>query len=955
MLALHLLFLATGAAGLAYQVLWARQFGTLFGSAAGGAAWVTSLYMLGLGLGAHLGGTWADRLHARDARRPLRAFALAELAVGGWALAVGQLVPLLERPVAALSRYVVDDRGWAALSLPSELLRYGLGTALVLPATLLMGATLPLLIRHSVSVPGKGTGTRTGALYAVNTLGAALGAWATDAWLVPALGLQGTLDVACGVDLLVGLGAWVLAGRNGRDAHTADAEGGVAPREHPGAPSYEARAGPARLRPSASPPAPGVEQPLLPGESVVSFQRDVSFERGVSDDNNANGPAGTAAGHSVTGGPRDLRVSAGAAGERPAEAAAADDTARVNEAAVRPAAHAIPGETGAVTVSAAGPGESARLDRAAARHPAHAGHEAGPAPGSTGTPAWAVAAALALAGAAGMGLELAWYRYLGSVLGAYRAVFSQLLAVMLCAFVVGTVAAAAAERRWGRPAALFSASLAGLAWSAAACLALFDADAARESLAEGGGFLRAQLQVVALPALFMGASFPLAHALALTDRGTVGRRSGTLYLANTGGAVLGGLGTALLLVPTLGIQRTVAGLLGMLALATVPLSLGGPARGRAWPVVALLALMAWLALPPGLLLRRSFPILAQPEVKALALDEGTNESILVAEAPAGRALYTNGHSMSGTVWGSQRYMRAMAHVPLLLTEQPRRALVICFGVGNTAHAASLHPLESLEVVDLSRHVLEHAGHFLATNGNVLADSRVRVSINDGRQHLRMLPEGSLDLVTLEPPPIDFAGVAGLCSREFYALAASRLRPGGFITQWLPLYQVPPVVAVSLARAFVEVFPGATVLSGHGAELVLLGRKGEAVSGEFGAVARRMAKRPTVLEDMERMQLSSPEAWAGLPVLSPASLAALTADAVPLTDDWPISEYASAHRADLHRLDPAWFQPAPAAWCGPCAEAPGISRWVRSLAERYREAPFLEGAAFTLPAPLQPVR
>jgi spermidine synthase len=393
----------------------------------------------------------------------------------------------------------------------------------------------------------------------------------------------------------------------------------------------------------------------------------------------------------------------------------------------------------------------------------------------------------------------------------------------------------------------------------------------------------------------------------------------------------------------------------MLALATVPLSLGGPARGRAWPVVALLALMAWLALPPGLLLRRSFPILAQPEVKALALDEGTNESILVAEAPAGRALYTNGHSMSGTVWGSQRYMRAMAHVPLLLTERPRRALVICFGVGNTAHAASLHPLESLEVVDLSRHVLEHAGHFSATNGNVLADSRVRVAINDGRQHLRMLPEGSLDLVTLEPPPIDFAGVAGLYSREFYALAASRLRPGGFITQWLPLYQVPPVVAVSLARAFVEVFPGATVLSGHGAELVLLGRKGEAVSGEFGAVARRMAERPTVLEDMERMQLSSPEAWAGLPVLSPASLAALTADAVPLTDDWPISEYASAHRADLHRLDPAWFQPAPAAWCGPCAEAPGISRWVQSLAERYREAPFLEGAAFTLPAPLQPVR
>lgn len=179
--ALYLLFLASGAAGLAHQVLWARRFGALFGSAAGGAALVTALFMAGLGLGARWGGAWADRLHARDARWPMRAFAAAELAIGTWALAVGQLLPLLERPVAVLSRYALDDRGWASLSLASELLRYVLGTAMVLPATLLMGATLPLLIRHPVHAPGRETSIRIGAPYAVNTLGAALGTWATDA------------------------------------------------------------------------------------------------------------------------------------------------------------------------------------------------------------------------------------------------------------------------------------------------------------------------------------------------------------------------------------------------------------------------------------------------------------------------------------------------------------------------------------------------------------------------------------------------------------------------------------------------------------------------------------------------------------------------------------------------------------------------------------------------------
>ena len=63
-------------------------------------------------------------------------------------------------------------------------------------------------------------------------------------------------------------------------------------------------------------------------------------------------------------------------------------------------------------------------------------------------------------------------------------------------------------------------------------------------------------------------------------------------------------------------------------------------------------------------------------------------------------------------------------------------------------------------------------------------------VNDGRQHLQMQPPGSYDLITLEPPPIGYAGVAALYSREFYALARTRLKPSGYVSQWLPAYQVP---------------------------------------------------------------------------------------------------------------------------------------------------------------------
>ena len=57
-------------------------------------------------------------------------------------------------------------------------------------------------------------------------------------------------------------------------------------------------------------------------------------------------------------------------------------------------------------------------------------------------------------------------------------------------------------------------------------------------------------------------------------------------------------------------------------------------------------------------------------------------------------------------------MRALAHIPLLMMEEPASVLVIGFGVGNTTHAATLHPsVRRVEIADLSRNILDHAAYF----------------------------------------------------------------------------------------------------------------------------------------------------------------------------------------------------------------------------------------------------
>jgi spermidine synthase len=261
--------------------------------------------------------------------------------------------------------------------------------------------------------------------------------------------------------------------------------------------------------------------------------------------------------------------------------------------------------------------------------------------------------------------------------------------------------------------------------------------------------------------------------------------------------------------------------------------------------------------------------------------------------------------MSGTGAAAERYMRAMAHLPLLAMDEPRDVLVICFGVGNTLSAAALHPsLTRLEVADLSQNVLEHAGWFAATNAGVLHDPRVSVFVDDGRHRLQAAPPAAYDLVTLEPPPITAAGDAALYSTEFYRLVRSRLRPGGFLTQWLPAYQAPAEVTLAMVRAFVDVFPESALVSGDRAELILVGTNAPSLALDPERVTARLAARPRVAADLARIRMGTLTELLGAFAADGGALREATAAVAPITDDRPTMEYAAIAKTALPTRIPA---------------------------------------------------
>lgn len=191
------LVFASGLAGLVYQVLWMKQLGLLFGSTSQAAAVTLAAFFAGLGAGS---GWWGRR--ASSVARPLRLYAWLEFAIALSALAYFGVLKLFHALYPSLHGPLSGSSWMLAVKLALALL-------LVFPAAFFMGGTVPVIGQAMIREPDR-LG-RTGAmLYALNTLGAALGVAMAAFVLMPALGFSLTYSLALVISLGVGTIAWRL-------------------------------------------------------------------------------------------------------------------------------------------------------------------------------------------------------------------------------------------------------------------------------------------------------------------------------------------------------------------------------------------------------------------------------------------------------------------------------------------------------------------------------------------------------------------------------------------------------------------------------------------------------------------------------------------------------------------------------------------------------------------------
>jgi Predicted spermidine synthase with an N-terminal membrane domain len=468
-------------------------------------------------------------------------------------------------------------------------------------------------------------------------------------------------------------------------------------------------------------------------------------------------------------------------------------------------------------------------------------------------PAWIIYLTIGLSGASALGAEVIWTRLFGLLLGGTTYTFSIILAVFLIGIGLGSGVGSFVARRTHNPRrALGLAQLvliAAIAWTSWNITRSLPYWPVNPRLASSPWF---QFQIdfvrclwAILPAACLwGASFPLALAAVASEGSDGGVVVGRVYAANTVGAIVGALGTSLVLVATIGTQNGERVLIAVSAVAAAltllpALAFDGAAprfsaRDASWTLAIALGAMILgrnvAAVPPLLVGHGRFSAAEQKTQETfLYVGEGMNSSPAVSRDVNGTLSYYNaGKIQASSLPQDMRLQRMLGHFTTLIPERPRDVLVIACGAGVTAGAASIDPrVERLTIAEIEPLVPSVvAPYFGDYNHNVVRNPKVHVEVDDAR-HFLTTTKQKFDAITSDPFDPWVKGAANLYTREFWDLSRRHLNPGGAVTVFVQLYDSGMAAVKSEVATFFEAFPNGTVwgntIQGQGYDVVLLGQ------------------------------------------------------------------------------------------------------------------------------------
>lgn len=510
---------------------------------------------------------------------------------------------------------------------------------------------------------------------------------------------------------------------------------------------------------------------------------------------------------------------------------------------------------------------------------------------------------IGLSGFASLGYEVLWTRILVYFLGPSTYAFTAMLTTFLVGIALGSWVIARFTDRVGNPVLLFGVIEVGIGLSALAAILYIDKMFLLSGYVKSStwvGFMASRFFLaflfMFLPTLFMGASFPLAARIYSRGLDTLGRRVGDVYSINTLLAIFGSAATGFILIPLLGLQRSMVVLVCMnLCLGAVLFIASPKVRGKfKTALVALVMILLFGALTrfENVEVIRSCGLTRggadDQEYEILYCKEGVDASLAVIKGKRTgvRQLNINGTSTAYADLGDMQVHRLLAHIPMALHPDPKEVLIIGFGFGSTAYGTLQYDVDRVDCAELVDDERETADFFSEQNHGILkTEDRFRFYAEDGRNFV-FTTRNRYDVLSLNAIHPSLGPT--LYTHDFFKICREKLKPGALACIWLPTTMLATEEYRILFRSFQDVFPYSTFWYNNPGNTILLGSV-EDFRIDFDRF-RRNLERPGVRTDLEEVNLADPFTFLQLLVWLPDQVAAYVEGAKLNTDDRPWIEF-----------------------------------------------------------------
>jgi spermidine synthase len=505
----------------------------------------------------------------------------------------------------------------------------------------------------------------------------------------------------------------------------------------------------------------------------------------------------------------------------------------------------------------------------------------------------AVAVLVFLAGFVALGEEVLWTRFLALVIRSTVLTYTITLTVVLIGIVLGSALVGFLADRVRARARWFGALQVAsglLVW-----LLMMLPPATWRAL---GSEVAVASALLLPPAILAGASFPLAVRMVVSNPAWAGIGVGVMTALNTLGGIAGSLAIGFLVLPRFGLETSARFCTGLSLAAGWAAWLWLDRGSPRWPYVILgaLAVGGWVAVPRILGTRLPADFLASRQT-LVDYREGLESNVAVVR----RNPYILALEIDRWWQGQDRKTHQImaGHLPMMLHPDPRRVLVVGVGAGQTPLRVTMYDIERLDCVDIEPRIFDLVRVHYPSRW--LDDPRVRILRADGRNHLTHTDQ-LYDVIALEVGQVFRPGVATFYTADFYRRARARLRPGGLMSQFVPLPFLSADDLRGVIATFRTVFPQATLWY-NTSELLLIGSTGETIALRPERWARVTAN-PAIREDLQFSLWGGPEHWLARPdvllggfLAGGGGLPALSTGGRIYRDDRPELEYVAGRVRD----------------------------------------------------------